>query len=157
MNSGLTQIHRKTVSAPMREIAERLQAESIIHFGEGRAYQDTAALAEIAPTVVYDPNSPQKSKREWPETWNDVGVAIYVFNTLPPLQRSYALQDFLSSCDRWYIAVRADKVDGTPLFDGVMTKRGTFQKRYTEAEAVREFGGTVIKKTSTFILLYGTS
>lgn len=162
MNSGLTQIHRKTVSAPMRDIVEYLESnppggEEILHFGEGRAYEDTRVLREFGFVYPYDPNSPQKIKRQVPRFASGLGVAVYVFNTLPPIQRRMAFTDLNGLAHEWIIAVRADRVKGEPMFDGVRTTRGTFQKSYTVDQALAEFGGEVIKKTSGYIILKGES
>lgn len=162
MNSALTQISRKKLSAPMVKIAEFLeesevQGLSILHFGEGKAYQDTRELERFGKAEGYDPNSPIKEHRKLSRTQFDLGVAIYVFNTLPPVQRRVAFDDLKWMVGRWIIAVRADRVYGEPMFDGVKTKRGTFQKQYNIGQAVREFGGTVIADAPGYVILTGES
>lgn len=161
MNSQLTQISRKKVSAPMVKIAEYLEPlyyDHILHFGEGKAFQDTRELERFGNVTGYDPYSPIKSHRSLGGcTQYDLGVAIYVFNTLPPVQRNLAFDDLKFLCSEWIIAVRADRVYGEPMFDGVKTKRGTFQKQYNIAQAQREFGGRVIADAPGYVILKGES
>ena len=142
MNSAKTQITRKNVSAPMRWIVNNLYFspfEDVLHFGEGKAFADTEALRlplyGSGPYVMaFDPNSPHVWKRDRtiinPEFYTYAhGVSIYVFNTLTHFDRKAAFEDMMRCCDNLIIAVRTDKVNGTPVlgYDGVTTKRGTFQ------------------------------
>ena len=155
--SGKTQRVRNELSAPMRELSKFLEYNEwdsdFIHFGEGKAYLDTMELEKFGKVRPYDPNSSEEHTRTFP-TPRSTGVAIYVFNTLPPLKRERVLLAFKNLClDSWFIAVRCDPIAGTPHEDGVTTSRGTFQKSYSEKEALAEFGGKVIKKTRGYILL----
>lgn len=118
--------------------------EYLLHFGEGKAFFDTRLFELNADFVdAYDPYSPDPKKREYPEgTFYDKIVAIYVFNTLPPLSRRNAVNDameLLSPGGVLIAAVRADKVLGAAHYDGVVTKRDTFQKSYTMAGVLKEF------------------
>jgi hypothetical protein len=142
MNSAKTQMPRKNVSAPMRWIVNNLYFspfEDVLHFGEGKAFEDTRLLSNppygSGPLVfAYDPNSPDVYKRDRqrinPEFITYAhGVSIYVFNTLLPSERKAAFEDLMGCCENLIIAVRTDKVKGSPAlgYDGVTTKRGTFQ------------------------------
>ena len=154
MNSEKTQIARKTVSAPMRWIVNNLYFspfEDVLHFGEGRAVEDTRLLSNppygSGPLVfAYDPHSPDLWKRDRarinPELQTYAhGVSIYVFNTLLPSERKAAFEDMLGCCENLIIAVRTDKVKGWehPLTPGVITKRGTFQTQLNAEQWVNWF------------------
>jgi len=157
--SGKTQRVRNELSTPMRELSKFLEWKDwkadFIHFGEGKAYLDTVELEKFGQVRPYDPNSASSLTRTFP-TPRKTGVAIYVFNTLPPLKREQALWTFKNLClESWFIAVRCDPIAGTLYEDGVITGIGTFQKSYSEKEALAEFGGKVIKKTRGYILLGG--
>lgn len=139
MNSEKTQIARKTPSAPMRWIVNNFYFspfDPVLHFGEGKAFADTELLKNppygSGPLVVaFDPNSPDEWKRDRAILDQEyfVGVSVYVFNTLLPAARKAAFEDLMGCCENLIIAVRTDKVKGSPALgcDGVTTKRGTFQ------------------------------
>lgn len=169
MNSERTQITRKTTSAPMRWIIKNVEFspfENVLHFGEGRAFEDSHALAHGGPLVkAFDPNSPHVWKRDVAilDQEYDVGVSVYVFNALEPMARRQAFLDMLGCCENLIVAVRTDKVEGKkPLgMDGVVTKRNTFQTQLS-ADAWREWflrmspEGTsveVLHKTSAYVIL----
>lgn len=167
MNSERTQITRKSPSAPMRWIVNNLYFspfEDVLHFGEGRAFEDTRALQNppygSGPLVVaYDPNSPVYFKRDAalidPEVRTYAhGVSIYVFNTLLPAARKAAFEDMMGCCENLIIAVRTDKVNGTPVpgYDGVTTKRGTFQTQLNAGEWAAWFKRVSPEGTSVKVL-----
>ncbi len=146
-NTDKTQITRIATSAPARFIHETGmdKCEYLLHFGEGKAFFDTNLFKLHADFVdAYDPYSPDASRRVFPkDEYFERVVAIYVFNTLAPLDRDAAINDAMSLVDtdgELIVAVRADKIVGAAYWDGVVTKRGTFQKSYTMAEVKKEFG-----------------
>ena len=176
MNSAKTQITRKNVSAPMRWIVNNLYFspfEDVLHFGEGKAFADTEALRlplyGSGPYVMaFDPNSPHVWKRDRqrinPEFITYAhGVSIYVFNTLLPSERKAAFEDMMRCCDNLIIAVRTDKVNGSPVlgYDGVTTSRDTFQTQLSADAWVEWFERVspdrtsveVLHKTSTYVIL----
>ena len=171
MNSAKTQITRKTTSAPMRWIVNNFYFSpfgAVLHFGEGKAFADTTALKDLAQNphvVAFDPNSPIEYRRDVAilDQWYDVGVSIYVFNTLLPRDRAEAYLDMLLCCERCIIAVRTDKVEGTPhpLTPGVTTKRGTFQTQLNAEQWHDWFyrmspewaSVEVLHKTSAYVIL----
>lgn len=132
-----TAIKRKTISAPMRYLAQRRGAPyavdyrmNVLHYGEGYAYEDTKFLTRNgADVTAYDPYSENPFTRDASrlEQHYDLGIAIYVLNVLDPLDRVTAIYQLLNCCDQIIIAVRTDKVKGIPIWDGVVTKAGTFQ------------------------------
>jgi len=61
---------------------------------------------------------------------------------LPPKERKAAVEEAMSLLDpggQLIAAVRADTILGAAHFDGVRTKRDTFQKSYTMAEVEKEY------------------
>lgn len=150
MNSELTQIARTQVSAPTQYIIDNLFLRGkVLHFGEGKAYADTTALA-LVPGVdyvqPYDPFSPDEWKRDDAVLRGcqyDYVVCNYVLNTLKPVQRANALMEMFYSGLRAYITVRIDKVNGVPESDGVVTKRGTFQTQLSSEEWICWFYHTL--------------
>lgn len=160
--SAKTQIARSAVSAPVRELLARypavIRGRTVFHSGEGKAFEDTAALRRVAKIVYpYDPNSPNPAHRVLPPVgtrW-DVAVGIYVLNTLTRTNRHRCLQECFTFAASGVFAVRADKIAGVPADDGVITSRGTFQKSYTHAEVAQEFakwGPSVLLPTPGYIL-----
>jgi len=165
MNSAKTQITRKNVSAPMRWIVNNLYFspfEDVLHFGEGKAFEDTEALRlplyGSGPYVMaFDPNSPHVWKRDRtiinPEFYTYAhGVSIYVFNTLLPSERKAAFEDMMRCCNNLIIAVRTDEVTGIPHADGVMTSRGTFQTQLDAGQWVEWFKRVSPEGTSVTLL-----
>ena len=157
MNSEKTQIARKGLSAPMRVILDKygplLKGKRILHFGEGKAYEDTLALTTLGPCLAYDPHSKFEYSRDEGllDFEYDLIVSNYVFNTLPPVERQEAFNKIKHTpC---IITVRADRANGSVFADGVVTSRGTFQKQYTPQEAAREFGGYVLESNSSYVMV----
>lgn len=161
MNSKDTQISRKKISAPTKWIIEHygdlLKGKDVMHYGEGKAFPDTRALWEAVDTntsgsvVPYDPNSPDRFTRnagvlDWKY---DITICNYVFNTLEPADRKAAFDAMPKPA---FVTVRAEGPEGESFEDGVITKRGTFQKAYTGNEFIEEFHGQIIRKTSSYIL-----
>ena len=161
MNSNKTQIHRAKISRPMLWLVNNVRVFAdarVLHFGEGRAFLDSQALIdEGAYVTAYDPYSPAPGQRDDAVLFNyyDYVIAIYVFNVLEPGERVNAFGDFLTAKGggTGYIALRTDKIAGAPYEDGVITQKYTFQKSYTGASAIEEFGGKIIHKGSGFLIL----
>lgn len=158
---------RQSVSAPMRWIVNNLYFspfEDVLHFGEGKAFEDTKVLSNppygSGPLVwAYDPYSPDVYKRDRllidPEFRTYAhGVSIYVFNTLLPKEREEAFRDMLACCENLIIAVRTDRVEGTPhpLTPGVTTKRGTFQTQLDAGQWMEWFKRVSPEGTSVTLL-----
>lgn len=167
MNSEKTQITRKTTSAPMRWIVGNVpfpEYGSVLHFGEGKAFEDSYALGLRGLAVfAYDPNSPHEWKRD-PEILDrtyDYGVSVYVFNTLLPEDRAWAYLNMLGCCEHLLIAVRTDKVNGDKWRDGVITSRNTFQTQLDAGQWYDWFrqhspertSVTLLHKTSAYVIL----
>lgn len=148
MNSGTTAIARKTVSAPTRWLCENHYVYGdVLHFGEGKAYQDTAAL-EALPNInevyAYDPNSVDEWKRTLPIGCRfGFTVCNYVLNTLMPMEREQAFIDAFLKSVYAIFTVRISKVEGQPWADGVITSRGTFQTQLSAEEWIIWFYDTM--------------
>jgi hypothetical protein len=150
-NSRLTQMTRSSVSRPTRWLLDNciIQDAHLFHFGEGKAFADTNALAEVSHyCVAYDPNSPDPGKRDMNVMMYgqfDIVVCNFVLNVLEPTERRVTLEQILKSVKNSgvaYISVRTDKVNGTPHADGVITSRGTFQTQLS-VEEWTEFFATI--------------
>lgn len=165
--SGKTQIARKDVSVPTRWIVNNVKLSgSVLHFGEGKAFQDTERIRQqslVTNVVGYDPNSPIPEHRVLPHEDFDYGVSNYVFNVLPNSERWLALHDLMDSVVEAIVSVRLDKVKGQPFQDGVITSIGTFQTQLTAAEWVAWFANNasgwdrvlvdVLKETKDYLIV----
>ena len=144
MNSGATAIARTKVSAPTQWLIDNHYVYGdVLHFGEGKAFLDTEAIASL-PNVdsvyAYDPNSYDPRKRTLPLGCPfHYAVCNYVLNTLTPQDREDAFYKAFLSATYAIYTVRLDKVAGEPMFDGVVTKRGTFQAQLKAEEWITWF------------------
>lgn len=114
---------------------------TVLHYGEGRAYQDTDALQDRAFLVdVYEPDPAEGE--DW-KADHPVGaqyqfvVSVYVLNVLTPDTRESVIHDMRGYGLKAYAAVRTDKIKGVPMYDGVLTRAGTFQKSFSLVDANR--------------------
>lgn len=163
-----TAIKRKDISAPVKWLLndphykEMLGYSTVLNYGGGHAIQDSEALHAVHfdPFVTEHNTMPQLWGWLWMEYffgehrseghmfynfhW-DIVYLGYVINVIAdPFERRRVLNLANEMCSNsdWsevLVAVRSDKVQGTPHGDGVITKRGTFQKSYTQQEFEREF------------------
>jgi hypothetical protein len=78
-------------------------------------------------------------------------VANYVLNTLTPDARAEAFLQAYIAGQYAIFTVRLDRVDGEPFEDGVITKRGTFQKSFSRSEC--EELGRVLTYNSSFAII----
>lgn len=133
LNSDKTAITRKKPSAPAQWIHDHyLLPEKVINWGEGKAYHDSVLLNAEG----YDPNSLFSDNQYRSDSWYDLGVCIYVLNTLLPDERADCLEEVMVCCDRALFAVRTDtkNLEGTKRADGVVTSWDTFQAQLTPQE-----------------------
>lgn len=160
MNSERTQIKRKQVSAPTRWIIGHIDLNDkfILHYGEGKAFEDTRVLSAFSGSFVatYDPHT-EANDPSVLDVQYDVGISNYVFNTLLPATRAKAFSDMLACCKRCIIAVRTDKVNGSPVlgYDGVTTSRDTFQTQLSADAWVEWFERMSPDRTSVEVLHNG--
>ena len=133
-----TAIARDKASRPAREIVERGligPKDSVLNFGSGRAWMDTALFATCGRTAAsYDPRFAPRDDlllQRW-----DVVYCGYVLNALPPLGRAEVVDTIRRLGGRAYFAVRGhgDRIEGEPFEDGVVTSKGTFQRAFSPAE-----------------------
>jgi len=137
MNTQRTQMARTGLSAPLRYVLQNGfgpgPSDEVLHFGEGKALEDTVALRDVAElTWAYDPHGLDDfvSNPKNIETDYDWVYSGYVFNTLTEIDRVGAFHSMMNTVKTGglaYIAVRTDNVDGIAHEDGVITTRETFQ------------------------------
>lgn len=156
--SKKTQIHRKVASAPVRYLVSTgiLNDKTVLYHGEGRDQAGTELIGNVVLSVnAYDPYSPNEHTRNKSHLLQsyEIGLSVYVFNTLPRAERAKAYQELRDCSEAQLIVLRTDKIAGTPFEDGVITSRGTFQKSYTPLEAEIEFGGRAIYSNSNYVVL----
>lgn len=140
-----TAIARTKPSAPMAEILDKfnLSDRRVLHFGRGKAILDTLSLSAHGSTVAeYDPYV--EGIDTCPGGYFDYAIGIYVFNVLTPTVRQIEFDFFRSIADNLIWTVRCDPIKGEPYLDGVITKRGTFQKQYTKEAALDEWPNATI-------------
>lgn len=133
-----TAIKRKKVSRPMDWIVNNLDlAGDILHFGEGKAYPDTSILSELGNVSVYEPypHEAYPSKADLPsDEYFDFIISVYVLNVMTPHERDNAIDWMKAHGDVVIAAVRTDKINGVPSYDGVETSTGSFQKSFTKLD-----------------------
>lgn len=144
--AGKTAISRPGLSVPTRELIAKgfiTSDDSLLNHGRGKAETDANTLANLVRFYSeYDPNyAPNRSvlRRKY-----DIVMSNYVLNVLPPELRDNAWKDIQRSTGQngaAFISVRSvgDKtITGEPYADGIITKRGTFQKPYTQESFMEE-------------------
>lgn len=157
LSSYKTAIARTRPSAPAM-FAGPYMSGRCINWGVGKAHVDTEYFEtrwDVSSVDEYDPHYA-------PERPTGIYKTIYcgyVANTLSPIRRAGLYMDMLQFMDKGSVAiivVRADKIEGTPFEDGVMTKRGTFQKSYTDREFAKElsefFGTYTVAKHGHYLI-----
>lgn len=156
--SRLTQMTRTAPSRPTRWLLETRTVENktVLHHGRGKAFVDSVAMWEAGAVVTeYDPNVPGIDDPDVLHQHYDVVVSNFVLNVLPPVERDRVLDEIMRAVKFGgvaYIAVRTDKVNGTPVEDGVLTSRGTFQAQLDAAGWTYFFGCIPIRVDSGYAL-----
>lgn len=159
-NSRLTQMTRNSVSRPTRWLLENVDftGKAVLHHGRGKAVRDTAALDCSGATFVaeYDPNVEEIADSCMLSIPYDIVVSNFVLNVLPPDTRDEVC-DELFDCvfdrsGRAYVSVRTDKVEGTPVADGVLTSRGTFQTQLSVSDWTEYFDREPIHTDSGYAI-----
>lgn len=134
--SGKTAMYRARVSAPLQWLLDHdLIYGECCNWGEGRAFLDTEAMEDRTGRAVgYDPNSSVPDNRHMPQSERfDTIYCGYVLNTLDARTAANVIEDIRSRLypgGTAYFAVRTDRVEGVPWYDGVLTQKGTFQMSY---------------------------
>ena len=145
--SGRTAIARTTVSRPTAWLVDKSNKlfglsknSKILHYGSGRASQDTKKLQSAGNVDEYDVNyAPDKSVVGNADY--DVVVSNYVLNVLPPALRKKAIREIgqsLNKSGKAFIAVRGhgDTIRGKAEYDGLRTSTGSFQKTFSRQDIV---------------------
>jgi DNA phosphorothioation-associated putative methyltransferase len=132
MSAHKTAIKRNKMSGPTTKALQHIFAagQSVLDYGCGRG-DDVEALRELGFNVAgYDPYYAPINPRP-----ADTVLLNYVLNVISnPYLRSCTLTDaWRLARHLMVVAVRTEKIPGTPSGDGVRTAKGTFQKRYDKA------------------------
>jgi DNA phosphorothioation-associated putative methyltransferase len=144
-----TAIARKKLSMPMRTLIEKgiINKDSwILDYGSGKG-NDVNNLRNLrcGNTYGYEPNTGNTNNlyvitREelLPMFVSEVVTLFYVLNVIENIEeRRKVLRDAFHLATKYLpIAVRTEKIPGTPKGDGVITKRKTFQRRYNIKELI---------------------
>lgn len=140
----LTAIHRKTISAPLKKLLELDEINStskILDYGCGHGY-DVNYLKKLKLNVCgYDKYIKTYSKEDYDKENYDVIFCFYVLNTIKSekerIEVISSILSMLKENGHAYIAVRSIKElnanknqEYTPYKDGIITKKGTFQKYF---------------------------
>ena len=135
-----TAIARSQLSTPMQMLARHgfLDGEhSIVDYGCGRG-DDISILQEAQlPVRGWDPHYAPDTDLSKPADVVNVGFVINVIEA--PSERAETLRNAFSLCRKCLsvavmIAGRARTEDLKPYHDGYISKRGTFQKYYSQSE-----------------------
>lgn len=139
-NSRLTQMTRTRSSRPARWVLHNaaLWNRTVLHHGRGKAVVDSEILYEAGAHVSeYDPNVDEIADTTVLHREYDIVMSNFVLNVLPRDARVVVYNQILRAVKPGgaaYIAVRTDKVNGTPFQDGVVTSRGTFQTQLSVSD-----------------------
>ncbi len=139
-----TAIARSKLSAPMQALAKwgLLQDTTVLDYGCGRG-DDVRTLVQAGiPATGWDPHYAPNVPRE-PADIVNLGFVLNVIEN--PVARRKALEEAYSLAGRLLsVAVMLEgKGTGRAHGDGVVTKRQTFQKYFTQAEIIRYISDVV--------------
>jgi DNA phosphorothioation-associated putative methyltransferase len=164
LNSEKTAMSRKGPSAPTKALFEDnpwkpisyLPEPWILDYGCGKG-ADVDYLLSLGYRIHgYDPHfQPLLHNIKY-----DVIVCNYVLNTISHTARTIVLQDIVSRLSHKgvaFISVRSDKINGTPHEDGVITKKKTFQKSFTEKDLLELTNGELIFSNKNYITVKVTA
>jgi len=133
---------RKKASVPTRLLYEKgLLYGKVLDYGCGRGRDVEWLLKNGINVVGYDPNF-YPYKEILIDSYYDIVLCHYVLNTVLEKTRHKILVDIrriLKRGGKLFLSVRSikEKINGVPFCDGVITSRGTFQKRFEKSEIVR--------------------
>jgi DNA phosphorothioation-associated putative methyltransferase len=133
-----TAIARSKLSAPMQVLAKwgLLQDATVLDYGCGRGDDVRALVHAGIPAVGWDPHYAPEAPRQ-PADIVNLGFVLNVIED--PSARRLALEEAYSLAGRLLsVAVMLEgKGTGRAHGDGVVTKRATFQKYFSQAELIR--------------------
>lgn len=150
-NAHKTAMTRKTHSRPMHKLLEwSLFNEPLgTHLDYGCGKGSDVLQGSVGYDPHYRPEKPQG-------TFNTV-TCTYVLNVVDtPTRKAIIDELFNLSSNLIAIAVRTDKIVGTPHLDGVMTAKGTFQKQFNHEELldlVKDLQADVVHQEKGFVIL----
>jgi SAM-dependent methyltransferase len=152
-----TAISRKEPSAPLIDLLQTdLIHGDVLDYGGGKGMDFLFLKFMKKKTFYWDPNFMRtkvgKDSLFVPFDCNyydfykdkkfDTVLVTYVLNVLPPVERKQVIDHVLSILKPKGVAIFTvrglkDKISGTPYKDGVLTKKGTFQRLFN-AEQLKE-------------------
>lgn len=97
----------------------------------------SSLLREFGSVAVYEPYPAQEFplKADLPQDEHfDFIISVYVLNVMKPYERDNAITWMKEYSDVAIAAVRTDKINGVPAYDGVETRAGTFQKSFSKMD-----------------------
>jgi len=146
-----TAIARSKLSMPMREFLKMkvINKDNFIldyGFGRGQCLKHLRQELQYTGAYGYDPYTACLNNhytftkvKEIPKVSFNAVTLIYVLNVIEDIkERRRVLQNaFNYTANYLLIAVRTEPIKGEVKGDGVVTKRKTFQKRYTQEELIQ--------------------
>jgi DNA phosphorothioation-associated putative methyltransferase len=150
MNSANTAMKRNKPSRPLKYLlTNNLVVGTVLDYGCGRG-DDVDHLKHQFEVHGYDPNfqtaKPKKS---------DTVLCTFVLNVLEKKDRQEVIEKVRRLAKKRAIfAVRShrDGITGTPYKDGFMTRKGTFQKPFSQADLQELLPDASIVHRGPFIL-----
>ena len=147
---GNTAISRQKMSRPMKKMYEsgKFDNKRVLDYGCGKGF-DVEYLKERKIDIQgYEPFASDKYL-QLPEGKFDIITNNYVLNVIEdPIERKNLVEKMKNLADEVVITVRADKKSiketWTPMNDGYLTPKNTFQKIYDEKSLKEEFGDVEI-------------
>lgn len=160
VNRSITAIHRKSLSAPYKNLIKhgRLFGR-VLDYGCGHGYDVIECRKRGMDIHGFD-----KFQQEWnspPTGTYDVVTCNYVLNVIEcPAERKELVEYIKSLTDCAYFTVRSDfksiKSSWEPMNDGYYTTNKTFQKFYTVESLLAEFGDVEIIESNNTRIMFKT-
>ena len=147
---GNTAISRQKMSRPMKKMFEsgKFDNKRVLDYGCGKGFDVEYLKLQGIDIKGYEPFASDKYL-QMPEGKFDIITNNYVLNVIENVEERKALVEKMKSmANLVVITVRADKKSikstWTPMNDGYLTPKNTFQKIYDEKSLKEEFGNVEI-------------
>lgn len=147
-----TAMQRIGPSAPLKYFLQHnLVTGSILDYGCGKGADVRHLLAQGYQAVGWDPNFPSTK----PAGKYDTVLCTFVLNVLLPEERQKVIAHVKNlTKGKAIFTVRSwlDGIKGTPIHDGFLTRKGTFQKPFDVLDLQKELGEAAIIHKGRFII-----
>ena len=147
---GNTAIARQKMSRPMKKMYEsgKFDKKTVLDYGCGKGFDVEYLKLQGIDIKGYEPFASDKYL-QMPEGKFDIITNNYVLNVIEnPAERKNLVEEMKKLGNTVVITVRADKKSikstWTPMNDGYLTPKNTFQKIYDEKSLKEEFGNVEI-------------